>query len=163
MPSATRNTNANSGNDWSAPANPNTWVNTNPQTPRVAANESTTVTISSSGASSGAQQHGEHHEDHDQHDRDDQVPVVHRRVVHVEGGRGLPADQGVGAGDGVHRGAEPGDGLQRLRRVVGVGERGGDDDPAVDRLHLQLRRRAARREASAAGAAGRAASAAILA
>ena len=50
MPSATRNTNANNGNDGSAPAKPKTWSNTSAQTPSVAKNDSTTVATSSSGA-----------------------------------------------------------------------------------------------------------------
>ena len=46
-----------------------------------------------------------------QHDRDDQVAVVHRRVMDVDGCGGLAAHQGVCAWHGVHRGAQPGDGV----------------------------------------------------
>ena len=139
MPSATRNTNANSGNDWSAPAKWKTWVNTNPHTPRVAANDSTTVAISSSGASSARSSSGEHHEDDHQHDRDDQVPVVPdrgvctSRVVAV-----LPPTSASAPGTACTAVAQPLDRLERGGGVVGVGEGRVDDDAAVDRRHLQL-------------------------
>src|SRR5215472_7403823 len=45
MPRATRNTNEYSGNEVSAPPNPNTWLKHKALTPRVAANESTTVLV----------------------------------------------------------------------------------------------------------------------
>ena len=50
MPNATRNTKANSGNDGSALAKWNTWLNTNAHTPSVAMNESTTVAMRITGA-----------------------------------------------------------------------------------------------------------------
>src|SRR5260370_25308 len=50
MPRATRNTNARSGKFASAPAKSNTWWNTRLLTPRAAPNDSTTVAMSSSGA-----------------------------------------------------------------------------------------------------------------
>src|SRR6266540_3253727 len=52
MPSATRNTNTNSGNEVSAPAQPKTWSNTSALIPSAAPKDSTTVAISTSGATS---------------------------------------------------------------------------------------------------------------
>jgi hypothetical protein len=52
MPSATRKMNAKSGNAGSAFAKWKTWLKTSALTPRVAANDSTTDRISSTGASS---------------------------------------------------------------------------------------------------------------
>ena len=50
MPSATRNTKTNSGNEVSAPPKPKTWSKTSALTPSAATNDSTTVAISISGA-----------------------------------------------------------------------------------------------------------------
>src|SRR4029079_1393438 len=50
MPSATRNTNTNNGNDASAPANPNTYLNSSELMPRAAPKDSTTVATRISGA-----------------------------------------------------------------------------------------------------------------
>ncbi len=50
MPSATRNTNTNSGSEVSAPAKPNTCLNSSALRPRAAVNDSTTVAIRTSGA-----------------------------------------------------------------------------------------------------------------
>ena len=52
MPSATRNTNTNSGNEVSAPPKSNTWSKNSALTPSAAANDSTTVAISMTGATS---------------------------------------------------------------------------------------------------------------
>ena len=52
MPSATRNTNANSGTAGSAPGKLNTWLKTNADTPRAAPKDSTVATVSSSAATS---------------------------------------------------------------------------------------------------------------
>ena len=68
MPSATRNTKANSGSDGSLPGKPNTTSKTTAATPSEAAKDSTTVAMSSSGATSGAQQQHEH-EKHDEQRR----------------------------------------------------------------------------------------------
>ena len=50
MPRATRNTNTNSGIAVSAPAKPNTCRNTNADSPSAAPNDSTTVPMSRSAA-----------------------------------------------------------------------------------------------------------------
>ena len=50
MPSATRNTNTNSGIDTSAPANENRWRNASADRPSAVVKDSTTVPISTSGA-----------------------------------------------------------------------------------------------------------------
>ena len=50
MPSATRNTNANSGNDGSEPSKPKTNSKSSTEMPRAAPNDSTTVPSSISGA-----------------------------------------------------------------------------------------------------------------
>src|SRR5215470_14642589 len=52
MPRATRNTNTNSGKEVSAPPNPNTWLKKKALTPRAAANDSTTVAVRITGATS---------------------------------------------------------------------------------------------------------------
>src|SRR5918994_1264949 len=51
MPSATRNTKTNSGNDESAPPKPKTYLKISALIPSAAAKDSTTVPISSTGAS----------------------------------------------------------------------------------------------------------------
>ena len=50
MPSATRNTNANSGNPGSDPAKPKTYSNSSAEMPRAAPKDRTTVPIRISGA-----------------------------------------------------------------------------------------------------------------
>ena len=52
MPSATRNTKANSGNPGSDPAKPKTYSKSSAEMPSAAPNDSTTVAIRMSGASS---------------------------------------------------------------------------------------------------------------
>ena len=53
------------------------------------------------------QQQPEDDEHHRQDERDDDGTVMRGRAFHVQGGGRGPADQGVGAGDGVHRGPHP--------------------------------------------------------
>src|SRR6516162_3386417 len=52
MPRATRNTYTSSGKEVSAPPKPNTWSKKNALTPSAAANDSTTVAVRISGATS---------------------------------------------------------------------------------------------------------------
>ena len=105
----------------SAPPNPNTWLKKNALTPRAAANDSTTVAVRISGATSA---------------RSSSMRMISttarmsgmmrlrscadaRCYVEVDG-RGA-ADQGAGAGDGVHRGPHP---VDRVVRGLAVRRRG---------------------------------------
>ena len=81
MPSATRNTNTNSGNEVSAPPKLNTWVKTKALTPSAAAKDSTTVTISTIGATIARSSRPRMMNTTTQDQRDDHVAVVRGRAL----------------------------------------------------------------------------------
>ena len=148
MPSATRNTNANSGNDESAPAKPNTSRNTTPQTPSVARNDSTTVSDQQHRRDQRAQQQHQDHEHDDQHHRDDHVAVALRGVLDVEVDRGEAADLRVGAGHRVgDRGAGPGSPGSAASESGAAGQGRVEPHQPVDDLRLRAGGRAPRRRA----------------
>ena len=99
MPSATRNTNANSGNAGSALAKWNTWLKKNALTPERGGEGQHHRHDQQHRREQRPQHEPEHDQDHQQHERDDQVPVVPGRVLDVEVGRRTAADQRVGAVD----------------------------------------------------------------
>ena len=76
------------------------------------------------GRDEGTKQQHQDDEDHGEGDRDDQRPVMGRRPLDVEVDRGIPADERVRAGDGVHRVAGPVDGRVGGLAVRRAGERG---------------------------------------
>ena len=91
----------------SAPPKPKTCRKTSALAPSAAANDSTTVATSSSGASTARSSTARITSTTSQHDRDDQVPVVRGGALHVQVDRGAAADHGVGARHRVHGVAHP--------------------------------------------------------
>ncbi len=123
MPRATRNTKTNSGNEVSAPPKPKTWSNTSALTPSAAANDSTTVAISMIGAISARSSSARMRNTTARMTGMITVAVVRGRVLDVQVDRRVAADQRVRAGDRVHGGADPVDGVVRGLAVRGGGER----------------------------------------
>ena len=78
MPRATRNTKTNSGTEVSAPANPNTWLKNSEDMPSAAPNDSTTVTMSTSGATIARSSRPEDEQHHAEDQRNEHVPVMSR-------------------------------------------------------------------------------------
>ena len=120
------------------PGKPNTCRNSSAQTPSVAANDSTTVAISRTGASRERSSNASMTSDHQQHQRDDDIAVALGGIGGVDVDSGEATDHGVGAGYRVHGVAQVPYRLLGLRAVGRVGERGLKLHPPVD--HLGRRR-----------------------
>ena len=121
MPSATRNTNTNSGNEVSAPPNPNTWLKKKALTPRAAAKDSTTVAVRISGATSARSSSARMMNTTTRMSGMMMLRSCADARLHVQVDRGVAAHLGAGAGNGVHRGPHP---VDRGVGGLAVGRRG---------------------------------------